>query len=460
MSIFRNYFSKNNTLIQNNVTNNSQNPVTEISYGTLDKEVSRYIFDVDLDKLKEKISNGLINQNRITKHVLHLTNTIRYAPEYIGKNSYLSDIKRASSFNLEVFNINQDWNEGGGYDFTYNNMVSFNASEQASNWYSAKTSTMWNNAGLYESGVTTVIGSQSFDNGNENIEIDITNYINNRLSNSGASYGLGIKFGDVYEKIEDVQRHAVAFHAKNTNTWYEPYVETIIDDTIIDDRNHFYLDKDNDLYLYVNIGGNNENVTINSVNVYDYEDNLIEVLTGNSITNVCKGVYKITQNISSSDYPDAVIFRDEWIMTINGKSNTYNGEFYLISQNNYYSFNNENHINFKNYHFNFWGIGENEHIKSGVVKRIMLTLKELYPNQNNNKPLDIEYRLFTTVGSKYEIDIIPFTLVNRTSNGHYFDLDTSWLIPQDYYLQVRLKNGNYYENMRKLSFTIVSDNII
>jgi len=74
--------------------------------------------------------------------------------------------------------------------------------------------------------------------------------------------------------------------------------------------------------------------------------------------------------------------------------------------------------------------------------------------------LDIEYRLFTTVGSKYEIDVIPFTSVNRTNTGYEFNLDTSWLIPQDYHLQIRLKNGNYYENKQTLSFTIVSDNLV
>jgi len=65
-----------------------------------------------------------------------------------------------------------------------------------------------------------------------------------------------------------------------------------------------------------------------------------------------------------------------------------------------------------------------------------------------------------TVGSNYEIDIIPFTSVNRTSNGYEFDLDTSWLIPQDYKLQIRLKNGSYYENKQTLSFAVVSDGII
>jgi len=88
MSIYRSYFLKNNTLISNNVTNNSQNPVTEVSYGTVDKRVSRFIFDVDLTNLQSRILNGFINPNRILRHVLHMTNTISYAQQYLGKTSY------------------------------------------------------------------------------------------------------------------------------------------------------------------------------------------------------------------------------------------------------------------------------------------------------------------------------------------------------------------------------------
>ena len=84
MSIFRSYFLKNNSLISSNLTNNSQNPVVEISYGTEDAQVSRFIFDFDLTDLEAKILDGTINTDRITRHVLHLTNTIRYAPEYVG----------------------------------------------------------------------------------------------------------------------------------------------------------------------------------------------------------------------------------------------------------------------------------------------------------------------------------------------------------------------------------------
>ena len=476
MSIFRTYFKKNTTLISSNLSNNSQNPVTEISYGTSNKSVSRFIFDIDLDDIKKRIADGFVNPDRIVKHILHMTNTISYASQYLGKKSYSLSIDRASSFDLELFNINEDWDEGSGYEFIYSDSqypyvdtLDPTVYPQAANWSARTTTSGWTKAGAYISGVTQIIGTQRFEKGNENLEIDITNYINKRLfgtgytgtsAYTGASYGLGIKFTDIYEELITEFRQAVAFHAKCTNTWYEPYIETTIDDTITDDRNYFYLDKDNSLYLYMNIGGFPQNITVNQVNIYDNDNNLVTTISGGSIINVSKGIYKITLNLSSETYPDAVLFRDDWLLTINSKSAIYYGEFYLISQHKYYTFNQSDQINFDNYFFYFWGIGEEENIRPSEVRKIKLTIKELYANQNNFLPLNIEYRLFTTLGKKYEIDVIPFTSVNRTNTGYEFNLDTSWLIPQDYFLQLRLKNGSYFENKQTLSFTIVSDGVM
>ena len=460
MTIYRSYFSKNNTLISGNLTNNAKNPVCEISYGTPDKELSRFIFDIDLSNLENNINNGLINSSNIISHKLCMTNTIRYAEEYIGKHSYSSSIHRASDFALDLFQINQDWSEGTSYDFVYGVNYLNNEIEQASNWVNSELNIPWYTIGAYSANTNTIINSQYFRSGSENIEIDVTSFINNELTATTSSYGLGLKFQDSYENTATDLREAVAFHSKYTNTTYEPYIETYIDDLITDDRNYFYLDKDNELYLYSNIGSNPQNIVINSVTVYDYEDNIFALITGNSITNVSKGIYKITLNISSDTYPDAVIFRDVWNITVNGKIKNIDNQFYLISSDVYFNFNNEyNNINFSNYYFNFYGIKEREKFASNNIRKVKITVKEMYPNQNNFIPLDLEYRLFTTVASKYEIDIIPFTKVNRTNYNYEFDINTSWLIPQDYNLQLRLKKGDYYENKETLHFTIVSEGI-
>ena len=83
MSIIRTYFTKNNTIITDNRINNSQNPVTEISYG-LNKQVSRYIFDVDFDSLKNKLVNKGYNEQSIKHHKLVLYNTICTDKSYTG----------------------------------------------------------------------------------------------------------------------------------------------------------------------------------------------------------------------------------------------------------------------------------------------------------------------------------------------------------------------------------------
>lgn len=466
MSVFRTYFSKNDTLIDGNLTNNSQNPVSEISYGTVNRFPSRLIFDLDYLPLQTRIVEGFINPVRMVKHVLHMTNTIQHAPQYVGRKSYSLEIDRASSFELDVFNVDEEWDEGSGYDFVYDDEPHPELPKEAVNWYYRKTDVPWTvSGGSYQSGVTAILGTQRFEDGGEDIEIDITDYVNAQLGLSGVTFtgtthGLGVKFTDNLETLATVYRQAVAFHVKDTHTFYEPYVETTIDDVIRDDRNYFYLDKENDLYLYANIGGNAENITVNSVEILDDEDDLVVVATGDTIVSVRKGVYKISLTIPSASFPDAIILRDKWTLTIDGRTVVYENQFYLISQENYYTFDQSNEIELENYSFYYWGVKQLEKMVAGDIRKIRLTVKELYAYQDDFLPLDIEYRLYTTVGDKYELEVIPFTPVDRTGRGYEFTLDTSWLIPQDYCLQLRLKNGNYYENKKCMKFTVISNGIV
>ena len=458
MSIFRSYFSKNNTLIEDNFTNNSQNPVTEIAYGTLSSEVTRFILDVDFEPLKQRIAQGIINQDRIVKHVLHLTNTIRYDEEYLNK--YMSDgaTHRASSFDLELFNLDEEWDEGSGYEFIYDDEAYIISPTGASNWVDAKSNVDWLTEGAHSSG-STILGLQHFEKGNEDILIDVTGYVNAQLGTGSTSTGIGIKFTDDFEATETLHRQAVAFFARKTHTFFEPHIETIYEDTITDDRNYFFLDKDNELYLYANVGANPDSVTVNSVAILDYLGQTVSTLTGSSIENVGLGVYKIVVNIDSDTYPDAVLFTDRWNVTQNGKNKVIDQEFYLISQDSYFNFELSNRINFDNYSFNYFGIREGERIKDNNIRRIEVNVKQLYPNQANNVPLDVEYRLYNSQTDHHQFDVIPWTKVNRTFKGYSLLLDFSWLIPQDYTLEFRLINDNTFMVKEPLNFTVVSDGI-
>src|SRR5579859_588034 len=237
MSVFRSYFQKNDTLIQTNLTNNSQNPVGEISYGTPDATVSRIIFKVDLTDLIAKIAAEGIAKNSISTHTLVLKNTIANRPDLLGNYSYNQTIARASSFSIDLFTVTEDWDEGSGYDFIYSDqdILNFNTITGATDWQYRKTNVLWRQAGAYFSGATIITGTtahtgttitgasqilytQQFPKGNEEIEIDITSYVNKLLYSGGTDYGLGLKMSHNLEILSSINREAVAFHLKNTNT--------------------------------------------------------------------------------------------------------------------------------------------------------------------------------------------------------------------------------------------------
>ena len=291
--------------------------------------------------------------------------------------------------------------------------------------------------------------------------MDITDYVNGKLALSGitgytgTSYGLGLKYTDYFEVLKTVYRQAVSFYAKDTHTFYEPYVETIYDDQICDDRNYFYLNKENKLYLYLN---KNLNATVNYVEIFDYKNQLVDVISGDSyIENLGNGLYSINYYVSSADYPDSVLFKDVWHLTIQGRNFEYVDTFYLIDQDNYFT--QQKNINFNNYHIYVDGILENEKIIASDIKNIRLRIKEFYASQDRNINFDVEYRLYVTDGEKYEIDVIPYTKVNRTKFGYEFNLDTYWLIPQDYFLEIRLKFDNFNKIIETTKFTVVSNKL-
>lgn len=456
MSIFRSYFSKNNTLIKDNLTNNSQNPVTELIYGTEDAIYSRFIFKFDLADLISKISTESIPVTKIQKHELNITNTIAVRNDLVGAFMVDESTRRASSFQLRLFTVPEDWDEGSGYEFLYDDNVLYGYNRGASNWYERKTGINWTNEGAGSTTGLTVIATQSFDKGNENVKIDITNFINNIIFSGGTYHGLGLAYLSILETGTTVERYSVGFHTKYTHTFFEPYVETVFTDTVFDDRKYFFLDKDNTLVLVSKKGGVNTDVTVNSVKIYDDSDNLISTITGSSITKLRTGVYSVTTSVNSSTYIDAVLFKDVWNVTdASGKNKNILQSFYLKNYDEYYTYNQNNRFYPDNVHFSYHGIGSNEIVKQGEKRRVLVSYKQLY--SNNDVPFELEYRLYTKQGGNMDIVVIPYTKVDRILNTYEFLLDASWLIPGDYYLDLKILYDGVFMVKNPIKFRVQSE---
>jgi len=110
MSINNSYFSRNNTIVLNSYVNTGRNPVMQLYYG--DGGVSnpigysRFIFDLDLDLLREKVATGIISTgcNNQIIHTLKMTNTSAFNAELLN-TSMPDGSMRATSFDLILFRI-------------------------------------------------------------------------------------------------------------------------------------------------------------------------------------------------------------------------------------------------------------------------------------------------------------------------------------------------------------------
>ena len=109
MSINNSYFSKNNTIVSNSYVNTGRNPVMELFYGnggiSEPTGFSRFIFDLDLSLLKEKIIDGVISTNCAISgmsHKLKMTNTSYFDKELLNTTTSTGRL-RATSFDLILF---------------------------------------------------------------------------------------------------------------------------------------------------------------------------------------------------------------------------------------------------------------------------------------------------------------------------------------------------------------------
>lgn len=486
MSINNSYFSRNNTIVFNSFTNTGRNPVTELFFGNVATSqyptgYSRFIFDLDLTLLKEKVSSGLIPTgctNNMT-HTLRMTNTSVFNKELL--NTFTSQgRRRATSFDLILFRIPyidndpnqpQIWDEGVGYDFAdlvYEyNTNDRNFSVRPSNWFETTTIGVWETPGIYSntnSGNTpysgiTIVDTQHFEFGDENIAFDMTNEINNIL-NGGLTNttGWGIAFLPQVELLTDLNEiYEVDFFTRHTQTFYEPYLETSYDDLIEDDRNSFTLNKVNKLYLYLYEDGNPINLdTLPNVDILDNSGTPIPGLTGLTGCQKTMGVYEITIP-PLVGYKTPCTFSDRWTnLFYNGfpLPNVLN-DFVLQPFKNTFSIG-TNSQEPKIYGFDYYGIKQDEKIFNTDIRKVGVIIKQAYTTNKLLPKVSAYYRVYVREGQA-EVQVQDWTAINRTPNEYYFIFDTRDKIPNEYFIDIKVESsGEVNTYKRQIKFQIVN----
>jgi len=488
MSINNSYFSRNNTLIHKSFTNTGRNPVTEIFFGNLSfsqypNGFSRFIFDLNLDLLKEKYENGVISYDCAgnTKHILRMTNVSTFDIKLL--NTDTSQLrKRATSFDLVLFRIPfidgdqnqpQIWDEGVGYDFVdlkYEIQYDKNFSDRPSNWYQTTTLGTWTTPGIYDNTNTgtgdtvnfsalTIVATQHFEFGNENISFDMTKEINSILDGSLTNVsGWGIAFLPQLENLTGLtEAYEVEFFTRHTQTFYEPFLETTYDDLIEDDRNLFTLGKTNKLYLYLYEDGNPINLDYPpNVSISDSSGNLVDGLSGLTACQKTKGVYEITIP-PLMGYKTPCTFSDVWYnLSINGQSipNIFN-DFTLYPFKNSFQIG-TNSQEPKLYGFDYYGIKQDEKIFNTDIRKVGVIIKEAYSTNKLLRKVDAMYRVYVREGQT-EVQVQDWTKINRTPNEYYFIFDTRDKIPNEYFIDIQVKStGEVNTYKKQIKFQIVN----
>jgi hypothetical protein len=438
--VIRTYFDKNNTIIINSLANTGLNPVTELFYGGYDgiEKFSRFLFYFDESRLKSLYTGGTYTDLTKLKHTLKMTNTASFDTGLLNGTMEVKD--RASSFDLILFKINQNWDNGVGYDYEPPILASgdYLYSTGPSNWVNAKTGINWSGGtGVYSgTPVNITITTQHFDKGNENIEMDITNYVNGVLTGN-TNYGLGIAFARGYEQINTTRLQYVGFFTNNTQTFYEPFIETTYENYIKDDRNNFFLDKDNKLYLYVNLMGNPTNLdNLPTVDVFDESGNLFSGYSSSAVTHVTLGAYSIDINIPTTTTNLETMYNDVWSnIFINGVSRPDIELNIVLKNSNLYYNIGDNDMLPRKVAVTVGGLRNQENIKRGDVRKVIVSARIPYTVEQTQYIDTLQYRLYVKEGSR-ELTVIDFQPVEMANNYYYFLLDTASLIPNTYYLDI------------------------
>jgi len=481
--IYRTYLDKICTINKDSDFNSGINPIAELMYG---EKTSRVLVHFDHNKIKELINDKVFADTKKIKHILHLTNagSIDFTDVHCGRVVDLADgrMRRAASFDLIFFLIPECWDGGKGFnlykidkskgDFIYrikdNSWSDQNRrliSTDGCNWYQSKNGKKWNEPGIYsidtlndeydnfdtESGSTVIIGRQHFDVGNENINLDVTEIVNKYITGELENYGIGIAYTPMTEKNNEDKKfiYYSTFFTHKTNTFFEPYLETIYDDYISDDRGTFALKKHNRLYLYSNVGGkatNLDEMPICTIDNVEY-----------NVVQQTKGVYYAEVDGDENVFKPNTMYVDLWknIKYLGIDMGEVEMDFVVHKASSYFNFGNTLD---ESTHFSptIYGIREGEEIKRGDLRKLTVIARENYSKNKVNVVDDMDYRVYIKDGTR-QLDVLCGK-VNRTVKENFFLIDTSILIPQRYYIDIKFRyNMEEIEHHEILKFDIVSD---
>ena len=418
------------------------------------QELSRILVQFDTSEISSDRTRGTLPASGSVSFYLRLFNAqqSKTVPE---------------DYTLSISAISQSWQEGVGLDLeAYKDDTDGNT---GSNWVSASNTTAWTNVGgdyITSSGHTF---TQTFEDGLEDLEVDITDLVEKWLAGTQENYGVGVHLSSSFEAYFSSSTgldsgsvihnpdgatksyYTKRFFARGSQYFFKrPVLEARWNSRILDDRGNFYYssslapaeDNLNTLFLYNYVRGVLKNIpSIGTGEIYVDLFSGSSSPTGSALTQctntpatggfVSTGIYSCSVCLTAASTPLETLF-DVWYSgstqyftgtitpEVHSAVQTVSKPVYFINiTNNRGRYRNDEIARF------------NLYIRNKFWNPTIYTVADTNPATTTIE--SASYRVYRTIDA---FEAIPYgtgsdlhTLLSHDISGNYFDLDMSLLQP-------------------------------
>lgn len=439
---FKKYVADRDTTITNAYKINLINRATDANMGASDS--------LEMFSIYGQANTSSVEKSRIL---------IQFPITDISSDRTISSIPASGSvkFFLRIFNVkhpfsvpkdytasiavvSQSWDEGYGLDMEAyaDNGWSANLKGAGATWTYATSGTVWSSSGgtfLTSSGR---IFDFSFKDGTEDIELDVTNVVEDWIAGNLKNYGFMIKLSGSLEDGDKFRSfYTKKFSARGSEYFYKrPVIEARWESVVKDDRNQFFAsssilssdDNKMNLYFYNKVSGKLKNIVGNIIPGVKFYSNAAltsEVTSAYlQVTNPLSGVYKAQVAIDTT----ASVLYDKWYNT-GSLSTVFSSSFDVLQRQNYdYEANEEYIVNISNLK-NTYSPAEIARFKIFVRQRDWQpTVYTVATNTIENTIVpDLYYKIFRLSDNYTVVDYstgsLAYTKTSYDSNGNFFELD-------------------------------------
>jgi hypothetical protein len=464
MAIFRSYLAAQASLIRNNGTNSSRNPIIELSYGgsadsVESTKVSRFLFQPSLDELRAEVAAGRLRRDEVTKHELFFKNVVALVPDLV--NEEVEEAKRGNGVTvlLRLLPAAEPFSEGKGYDYLYypGRQLQERAAQQAPNWFFRQNGTPWATPGAYNPLTAPTIGRCQVNEGTEDLRFDITDYVQGVLFDGAPEQALLLQLDEQTESVLDVRRYVITFFSRHTHHWFEPHLQTVYEPVLYEQRCELPLDEPTRLFLQV--PANLLDVAVLNVNVRDETGQVLAVYAGESVKQSRAGVYYLDLTLDSALTQDGARLCDEWVL-LQGTQLKKIAQYFTVTDRLLAPMRD----GFERlYVLSASGLRHNEVIsrsQAAKVRRVVVNFRKIENGQVQAAccpPEQVVYRVYCPQG-KEQLEVVPYTPCYQVGGATFFELDARWMVPQYYVLEViaLTADGQQQGTPLQLKFRVVN----